>query len=387
MWRLAFLFLGEMLLIPHLFPIAEALFERDLELDLWVSTSVHGALLTAWCAGVDPRRVRVRRAPGYRELQGFDAGQNPPLPSKLPMLMRLAPHLARADAVVCAEQTSLWAPSVLPIATPFVKTSHGVGSMSARDDRRRRAASLTLVPSERERQAYIARGFDPMRVRATGYVKAAFRQRTRRDIEFPEQRPVVLYAPHWQKWRSSWWAWGAEIVRRLAEDQRYNLIFAPHQRLEERAPEVRAIAASIAGRRNVLCDLDSFAMVDGSYTARADIYLGDSSSQVVEFLARPRPCVFLNPSRIAWVGDPDYAQWACGEVVTDLAYVLPALQRAAREHPRFCEIQRRFAQSSLGDTTGSAPAIAAGEILRLLREKHASPSASSYCAGRARDHA
>jgi hypothetical protein len=365
MATVAFLFLGEMLLIPHLFPIVEALSGRGVDLDLWVATTAHEALLAPWCAALDVQ-VRFRRAPGFARVAFHDAGWNPPLPPKLPMLLRLAPHLARARAVVCAEQTSLWLPRLLPLGTPFVKTSHGAGSMSARDDRRRRAARLMLVPSERERQTYLDRGFDPDRVRVTGYVKAGFRQRTCREVRFARRRPVILYTPHWRRWRSSWWAWGPQVVRRLAQDDRYNLIFAPHQRLAEQAPEVRDIAAEVAHRPNVHCDLDSFAMVDGSYTEAADIYLGDSSSQVLEFLVRPRPCVFLNPAGVAWAGDPDYAQWACGEVVAEFANLMPALERAIDRHPRFSDIQAAFARSSLGDTSDQAAKVAATEIMRLI---------------------
>jgi hypothetical protein len=365
--RIAFLLLGEMLLIPHLFPIAEALFGEDLDIDLWVSTSVHAALIGAWCAGLHRARVRVRHAPGFRRLAGLAPGQNPPLPPKLPMLAGLIPALARTDAVVCAEQTSLWLPALLPLWTPFVKTSHGVGSMSARDDPRRRAARLMLVPSERERATYLERGHDPARVVATGYVKAAFRHRTHTRLPFRERRPVVLYAPHWQKHRSSWWRWGPRLVERLAEHPGLNLVFAPHQRLAERSPEVRRTAERLRGRANVHCDLDSFATVDGSYTEAADIYLGDTSSQVVEFLARPRPCVFLNPQRVAWEGSPGYAQWACGEVAETLEDALAAVDRAPALHPRFRAVQAAFAQSSLGEAGGAAAAPAAREIMRLVR--------------------
>ena len=80
----------------------------------------------------------ARSATGAGLPAGAD-GRNPPLPAKIPTLIRLIPHLRRARAVVCAEQTSLWLPRALPFLPPFVKTSHGVGSMSARDDPRRRA--------------------------------------------------------------------------------------------------------------------------------------------------------------------------------------------------------------------------------------------------------
>ena len=359
----AFLFLGETLLIPHLWPIAEALANQGLPVDAWVATSVHEALLTTWSAGLP---VRIRLAPGFRRVDG-PAGRNPPLPSKIPVLLRLLPHLLSARAVVCAEQTSLWLPRLFPwLRLPFVKTSHGVGSMSARDDPRRRAAALTLVPSERERATYLARGFAPERIVATGYVKAGFRQRSVTRPRFADDRPTILYAPHWQRHRSSWWSWGEAVVRRIVADGRWNLIFAPHQRLLEGAPDIRALMAELDRHPHVHCDADGFAMVDGSYTAAADLYLGDTSSQVIEFLIRPRPCVFLNPADIAWADDPAYAQWTCGPVVDRLDDLLPTLAAAPAGHGAYAAIQARFATESLGDASGDAPARAAAAIRAFL---------------------
>ena len=366
--KVAFLFLGETLLIPHLYPIVEALaapsaVTSDVPIELWVSTSVHETLLTRWTAAFPT--VRIRRAPGFRAVENDGSGRNPVLPAKIPMLLRLLPHLRKASIVVCAEQTSLWLPRLFPMRAKFVKTSHGVGSMSARDDPRRRAAALTLVPSERERRTYLDRGFAPERFVATGYVKADFTHRTHAAPPFADTRPVVLYTPHWQQHRSSWWRWGAEVVRRIVADGRYNLIFAPHQRLIEKAPEVADLMRRIDALPHVHCDIDGFAMVDGSYTGVADVYLGDTSSQVIEFLMRPRPCVFLNAGGADWEGDPNYARWACGEVVDDVADVIAALDRAALAHVDYAGVQAEFAGQSLGAVEGGA-VRAAGEILRLL---------------------
>lgn len=362
--KVAFLFLGETLLIPHLYPIVEALAATsDVPIDLWVSTSVHETLLGRWTAPFPT--VRIRRAPGFRVVADDGSGRNPVLPAKMPMLLRLLPYLRSAAVVVCAEQTSLWLPRLFPMRAKFVKTSHGVGSMSARDDPRRRAAALTLVPSELERQTYLDRGFAAEKFVATGYVKADFTHRTHTAPPFADTRPVVLYAPHWQQHRSSWWRWGAEVVRRIVADGRFNLIFAPHQRLIERAPEVATVMREIEGLPHVHCDIDGFAMVDGSYTGVADVYLGDTSSQVIEFLMRPRPCVFLNAGGAAWEGDTNYAMWVCGEVVDEVADVVAALDRAALAHAEYAAVQADFAARSLGAVEGGA-ARAAGEILRLL---------------------
>ncbi|MGK6325229.1 hypothetical protein ACMGDM_19360 [Sphingomonas sp. DT-51] len=355
----SFLLLGETLLVPHLFPIVEAVAKRaaDVAIDLWISNVGLEAVLQPWIA--DLPTVRLRRAPGFRH----DAR----LPSKLPMLARLVPHLARTPVVVCAEQTSLWLPRLLPwLPTRFVKTSHGVGSMSARDDPRRMAAHRTLVPSEKERATYIARGMAADRIVATGYVKAAFRHRTAARSLFADDRPTVLYAPHWQPHRSSWPAWGRRVVELLAEQAEWNVILAPHQRLFERAPEVRGVLARVAGLRHVHCDLDSFSMVDGSYTSAADIYLGDTSSQLMEFLMRPRPAVFLDPDARSWRDDPSYAMWRAGEVVTDPADILSATARAPELHASFQQIQVELAADALGDVSGAGAERAADEVLRVL---------------------
>ncbi|MBB3693590.1 hypothetical protein [Sphingomonas sp. BK580] len=362
--QVAFLLLGETLLVPHLFPIVEALAAKSptLPIDLWVSNAGMEDLVRPWTEALPS--VRVRRAPGFRR----DARPA----AKLPTLARLLPRLARTPVVVCAEQTSLWIPRVLPwLPARFVKTSHGVGSLSARDDPRRMAAHRTLVPSEQERRTYLERGMPPERIVATGYVKAGFRQRTASRTLFERPRSTLLYAPHWQAHRSSWPAWGREIVDRLAAQDEWNVILAPHQRLVERFPEVRAVLREVAHLPHVHCDLDSFALVDGSYTAAADIYLGDTSSQVLEFLVDPRPTIFLDPRARDWGADPDYAMWRAGEVVVALSELLPSIRRAPDLHPTYVEAQRDIAFAALGDTSGAAPARAAEEVLGVLATSRA----------------
>ena len=368
--RVAFLFLGETLLIPHLWPIVEALAARDptVPIDLWVSTSVHERLLGRWMDTFGPgARVHIRRAPGFRRFPDDDSGRNPPLPAKLPMLLRLAPRLADARVAVCAELTSLWLPTMMPfLPIRFIKTAHGAGTIQRRTDPRRRATYRTLVPSAREWAEYMALGVPAAGVLATGYIKTSFRHRTPRQHLFADGRPIIVYAPHWQEHRSSWWDWGRAIVAMLVAQDRYNVILAPHQRLAERDPGIRAVLDEAGRLPHVHADIDSFATVDGSYTAAADIYLGDTSSQVVEYLARPRPCVFLNNRALDWRGEPDMSFWTCGEVVDSLDRLPGAIDEAERLHSSFAAVQRRFATTALGDISGAAPERAAEAILAAL---------------------
>src|SRR3546814_13919965 len=61
--------------------------------------------------------------------------------------------------------------------------------------------------------------------------------------------------------------------------------------------------------------LGSERSIDMSYTGSADLYLGDVSSQVAEYLYRPRPCVFLNAQGVDWQEDPNYRFWSLGPVI------------------------------------------------------------------------
>jgi hypothetical protein len=368
--RVAFLFLGETLLIPHLYPIVEALAAEapELRIECWVATSVHEGLLSGWLADAGlASHVRLRRVPGYLDLPELQHGENPPLPAKPLMLARLVPHLFGAKAVVCAEQTSLWIPHLLPfLRRRFIKAAHGAGSMMARSDPRRRAAHRLLVPAEGEKARLIGVGVPAERIVIVGYVKAGFRGLAHPPRLFADDKPVVVYAPHWQRHRSSWWRWGRQIVDLLAKQNRFNVILAPHQRLVEKAPEVREALAAVARLPHVHTDLDSFAMVDGSYMGAADIYLGDTSSQVVEFLIRPRPCVFLNPQATDWRATDDHDFWSCGEVIDRLEALPDALERAEAGHSLYETRQRTFAAEALGDASPAAAFRAARAVIAAL---------------------
>ena len=62
-------------------------------------------------------------------------------------------------------------------------------------------------------------------------------------------------------------------------------------------------------------DLGSPASTDMRYTLPSDVYLGDASSQVYEFLIKPRHCIFrsLLAQSIVWHRDSDARQTRRGE--------------------------------------------------------------------------
>lgn len=364
---IVFLWLGEMLLIPHLWPIIDALarLRPDLPIDLWVSTSAHEALIESWRT-TDHINVRLRRAPGFLSQPARTLGQNGPLPAKLPMLARLAPHLWCSKVVVCVEQTSLWLPRLLPIRARFILTGHGAGPPNYGRAGRLLAAWQLLIPSALDIPLYTANGIDPARIAVTGYAKATFAPSRDRASLFRDDRPILLYTPHWQAWRSSWTSWGPAIVRMLAAQNDWNVILAPHQRWVETWPEAIPILREAGQLPHVHVDIDSFAMVDGSYTHAADLYLGDTSSQILEFVARPRPCVLLRPPGLRWEATGSGNYWSCGNTVESLDQMTASIARANTEHSRYADIQSRLAMAALGDTSPAGPLRAAETILAAL---------------------
>ncbi len=172
----AFFFLGETLLIPHLYPVVEELArQEDLVIDLWVITSVHEELLRKWSTDLGPARIRIRRAPWFRNLPDYQDGRNPPLADKALVLMGMLPFVLRTPVAVVAEQTSLWMPTLLPcLRRRFIKLAHGSGTLMARDDIRRRSAWRMPVPSESEQRQYVQLGFDAGYVPVVGFSEAQF---------------------------------------------------------------------------------------------------------------------------------------------------------------------------------------------------------------------
>ena len=107
------------------------------------------------------------------------------------------------------------------------------------------------------------------------------------------------------------------------------------------------IAAKYRDAPNIHVDLGSAASTDMSYTQAADIYLGDVSSQIYEFLIQPRPCAFLNSHGLDHAHDPNFAHWATGPVMDDPSQLSATLAAATVAQSRFRDVQRQMFQSSI----------------------------------------
>lgn len=283
------------------------------------------------------------------------------------------------DALVVPERTSLALRRLgLPGPTRLIYTGHGAGDRAMAVAPEIREFDFVLNPGPKLEARRRALGLIRPGAYATGiYAKFdwLFRQGAAARPLFANDRPTVLYSPHFDPALSSWPAVGRQVLDWFAANPRFNLVFAPHVRLFEpaRASKLRAFR-DYASLPHMLVDLGSERSIDMTYTAGTDAYLGDVSSQVAEFLVRPRPCVFLNPRRTHWRGDPNYRFWQLGPVLEDLAHLGEALDDAFASHPEYVPAQEAYFEESFGGA-GRAPSARRGadEIAKFLRHGAEAP--------------
>lgn len=288
---------------------------------------------------------------------------------KLPRLLANRKRFSTFDALVLTERTSTIL-KMLPGCPPLIHIPHGAGDRARGFEPRLRRFDLVIVSGEKDAHRMTSEGLvETSRIAVSGSTKldALDRLSVGRPRLFGNDRPVVLYNPHFEAALSSWPRWGKQIIDAFAAQSDFNLIVAPHIRLFEGASVAQREAfEACAVQDRIIVDAGSVRSCDMTYTNAADIYLGDVSSQVYEFLARPRPCVFLDSTGADWKDNPNYAFWHFGEVITDVSEVLPATHRAPAAHPAFLETQEAAVSAAVGGEWRGASQRAAAAIANFL---------------------
>jgi hypothetical protein len=256
----------------------------------------------------------------------------------------------------------------------MIHTRHGAGDREGGFDDRSGAFDLTILPGQKyvDRLRELGLIGSENRYAVVGWPKFEVVQGLKKDRVrlFDNDNPVVVYNPHFDHRVSSWGPVGLRVLDFFAEHTEWNLVFAPHVVLFKRRRRHRA---HMPGRYyrfpNIHIDLGSVASTDMTYMLASDIYLGDVSSQVYEFLLKPRPCIFLNGHRIQWEDNPFYYHWSLGQVVDDVYPSLEmALEKAFETHDNFLSRQKEaFAYtfySEPGSTAAQRGARAIAEFVR-----------------------
>jgi hypothetical protein len=278
-------------------------------------------------------------------------------------------ELAGFDAIVAVEDTAGWLKRLRIGRSKLIYYPHGAG------DRARGFTSMAshfdyvLLSGEKLADRMIGEGLVRQgRCSVIGSVKVetATRVRSATAPLFANELPTVLYNPHKAPELSSWGEYAELMIEHFRQEAALNLIVAPHVKLFHRKSATVRQRWEARSSATILIDTGSDRSVDMTYTQAADIYVGDASSQVYEFLLRPRPCVFINHNQVRWRDDPSFAHWHLGDVVSKPDQLMPAIKNAAKRHALYRARQEMMTKASLGEYSEGAAQRAASEIIRFL---------------------
>lgn len=343
--KIAFYYNTQYHQILHSLPVAFALSALRPDFDVCILASTQGHL--DFIRGLQPlypeARVQYRLLDEpaafslYRRVRPFTVAP------KLWTLWHNRRLFDSFDAIVLTEKTSLNLKRFGVTRPKFIHTAHGAGDRATAVDKRIAKFDFALTPGPKTAKWLLELGIiRPGHYAVGAYAKFDLVRRLRQERAplFPAARPTILYNPHFRPALSSWPDWGFRILDQVAASDRFNLIFAPHVRLfDPPTPDSYAPFARYRGLPHMLIDLGSTRSIDMTYVTAADLYMGDVSSQVYEFLLSPRPCLFLNAHGVAWQGDDRYRFWTLGPVVDDVRAVMAGLDDAFAREAEFRPVQ------------------------------------------------
>lgn len=284
---------------------------------------------------------------------------------------------SRFDAIVAPETTTALLKTKFGLeGVKLIYTQHGAGDAAIGFKPIIRAYDFVLASGVKVRDRLLSMHCITQQGHAViGYPKFDLiaQSATKKPKLFANENPVIFYNPHCNPNLSSWFDWGDDVLDFFAANPQYNLIVAPHVMLFQRRIHISLDGGKIRWRRdipakylkcsNIRFDLGGTACLDMTYALAADIYMGDVSSQIYEFMIHARPCFFLNPQGIEWQGNDNFTHWHYGQVISDIADLGSNLERAETDFAKYKPVQE----------VGFAKTFDLGEISSSVRAAEAIP--------------
>jgi len=371
--KIGFLFIHEQSHhIPHCAPIlnALALQSSNYEIHAFVRKQHNAALLKSLLSPTVLRRLKLTILKTPAVAKGLEIITSRAVPiERVGALYANREVLKNMDVIVAPETTSLLLKTRFGLRnTKFVYTQHGAGDRAVGFDPNISKFDHILVPGEKIQDRMLNDGIiRDGNSSIVGYPKFDIvgLETAKPARLFDNDNPIVLYNPHFDPSLSSWFEHGEKVLEFFAERKDYNLIFAPHVMLFTRRLHISTDKSRVMWRRpidkrffdcpNIVIDTGSNASIDMTYTRAADIYIGDASSQVYEFLHKPGVCIFLNSHGVDWAGDPNYAHWDLGKVISNPCEIDDLLAQHTWLRRFYMERQKTAFRKTFGDAvTGSA---------------------------------
>lgn len=260
-------------------------------------------------------------------------------------------ELNRYDAVVATEYTAGILKQMGLNHPRLILLMHGAGDRYVNDEHLVKEFDLTLISGRKVTHDFKQKGLiTDQTSRIIGYPKFDVFEAIRKKMAYPfqNQRPFALYNPHYKRNLNSSPVFMKALVKVFNTAHTYNLVVAPHIKQFHKNFAIKKYWLERLHSTKTLVDTGSPAMLDMTYTSQAALYIGDVSSQIYEFMAIPRPCIFLNPQRIKWQDNPNFRHWTMGDVIEDIDTLKPAIEQAQARHHLYRPIQEKLFQETFG---------------------------------------
>ena len=335
--------------IAHSLPVAVALAGASPDLRISIATTnpiVEAEVSRLLGVNVHPNLTRVMLSVGSLGSRLMKTALGKLLPAgKLLIYRDNLDYFRSLDALVVTERTSLILKSRYGLKNlKMILIDHGAGDRAIGFGASTAAFDYILAAGAKTKDRLVAEaGVASSKIRITGYPKFDTIGPNRTRLPFQSNgKPTVLYNPHLSPHLSSWFKQGRDVLDWFVAHPEYNLIFAPHIMLFQRRAVFTidkfrmalpgSLDAKYLDAQNIHIDLGSAASADMTYTNAADIYLGDVSSQIYEFLRFPRPAIFINSHDFDYKNDVNYAHWQAGDVIRSAGELGAVLNSASERH-------------------------------------------------------
>ncbi len=264
-------------------------------------------------------------------------------PSVNAMVKKGKMYFKDADIIVTTSHGTIKMFGKFGITSPkFIYQYHGSGGRKYSFDPELAKYDLIFVTGNFTKKGLLENKISTEdKIKIVGYPKFDYpinKEKIKKKL-FEKDLPIVLYSPHWEPDLSSYNKFAEKILDYFSRQNKYNLIFAPHLLISHWKNRFGYnVEFQKYSSEKIVVDFGSNYSTNGTYLAISDIYLGDVSSMVYEFIARKsRPCIFLNAHNIKWQNRDDYTFWKFGSVFDNFSEFKENFDSAVndRKHLKF----------------------------------------------------
>lgn len=326
MKKIGFVFFDSLHIIHHFVGVAvEMSKQNNTEVNIITDDREHKYLFQLLKLLNAPENIVVKVST-YTHRKIIDKIKNRKKPSSKYLFEKNQKFLLNYDILVFNDANHEYLYNKRKDKTPkFVMLMHGAGDREylIGDSFREKVSKFDLITTSGEKvnSFYKNMNLPNTKLEICGYQKFDLVKKENKNNKFfSNGKPIVLYNPHFEEGFSSWYKFGNDMLEFFYNNEEYNLIFAPHINLFNKKGYLNKdiINLKYFNRDNILIDLGSNNSVNMAYTMASDIYIGDVSSQVYEFLMIQKPCVFINSYNVEWENDKYYQNWKLGKVIPNI---------------------------------------------------------------------